>query len=118
MKDKYLRMFIKNSNYRGLNMEGLSNVFNMLLPFILMFGVLYLLIIRPQQTQKREHQKMLDGLKENDKVVMNSGIIGKIASLKSDKNTIILRVDDSNNTKIEFQKANVMSLLEKEDTNA
>ena len=96
-------------------MEGSSNAFSMFLPFIMMFVVLYLLIIRPQQKQKKEHQKMLDNLKENDKVVMNCGIIGKIVSIKSDKNTIVLRVDDSNNTKIEFQKGNVMALLEKED---
>ena len=95
-------------------MEGGTNVFSFL-PFILMFGVLYLLIIRPQQRQKKDHQKMLEGLKENDKVVMNSGIIGKIVTIKSDKDTIILRVDEANNTKVEFQKGNVMALLAKEE---
>ena len=96
-------------------MEEIANVLRSFMPFILMFGVLYLLIIRPQQKQKREHQRMLDNLKENDKVVMNCGIIGKIVTIKSDKNTIVLRVDEANNTKVEFQKGNVMVLLEKED---
>ena len=48
-----------------------------LMPFLLMFGVLYLLIIRPQQKQKKTHQQMLSALKVNDKVVMNSGIIDR-----------------------------------------
>ena len=96
-------------------MGGNPNMISSFLPFILMFAVIYLLIIRPQQRQRKEHQKMLDNLKDNDKVVMNCGIIGKIVSIKSDKNTIVLRVDDANNTKIEFQKGNVMALLEKEE---
>ena len=99
-------------------MEGNPSVFNMLLPFIMMFGVLYLLIIRPQQKQKKEHQRMLESLKVNDKVIMNSGIIGKIVTIKDDKNIIVLRVDETNNTKIEFQKGNVAALLEKEEGNA
>ena len=90
----------------------------MLLPFIMMIGVVYLLIIRPQQKQKKEHQKMLDALKIGDKVVTSSGMIGKISKIKNDKNIIVLKVDDNTNTKIEFQKSSVIAILDsKEEEN-
>jgi len=90
----------------------------MLLPFVMMFGVVYLLLIRPQQKQKKEHQNMLSNLKVNDRVVTSSGIIGKIMTIKDDKGIIVLRVDEATNTKIEIQKHVVMSVLEKEENNA
>ncbi|MCL2064317.1 MAG: preprotein translocase subunit YajC [Candidatus Cloacimonetes bacterium] len=92
-----------------------QNPMGMLLPFIMMIGVVYLLIIRPQQKQRKEHQKMLDSLKINDKVVTSSGMIGKITNIKNEKNTIILRVDDNTNTKIEFQKSSVVSILDSKE---
>ncbi len=95
-----------------------SGIFGMLIPFILMFGVLYLLIIKPQQKQKKEHQSMLDNLKINDKVITSSGIIGKITAIKEDKNIIVIRVDETTNTKIEFQKSSVVGIIEKEEKNA
>ena len=97
---------------------GQAGLLSSLFPFIMIFGVLYLLIIRPQQKQKKLHQKMIENLKVNDRVLMNSGMIGKIVSMKEDKNTILLRVDEATNTKIEFQKMNVAALLEKEEGNA
>ena len=88
----------------------------MLLPFIMMIGVVYLLIIRPQQKQKKEHQNMLSNLKIGDKVVTSSGMIGKISNIKNEKNIVVLKVDD--NTKIEFQKTSIIAILDsKEDDN-
>ena len=101
-----------------LNAAQGGNALGMFLPFIMMIGVVYLMIIRPQQKQKKEHQNMLENLKVNDKVVTSSGIIGKITAIKADKNIIVLRVDETTNAKIEFQKSSVVGVLEKEETNA
>jgi preprotein translocase subunit YajC len=91
-----------------------GSMFGMLLPFIMMFAVIWLLIIRPQQKQKKEHQKMLENLKVGDKVVTGSGIIGKIVNIKDDKSIVVLKVDDTTNTKIEFQKHTIVGVLEKD----
>jgi preprotein translocase subunit YajC len=93
---------------------GGGSMLGMLLPFIMMFAVIWLLIIRPQQKQKKEHQKMLENLKVNDKVVTSAGIIGTIVSIKDDKNLVVLRVDEANNTKMEFQKNTIIGVVEKE----
>ena len=49
---------------------------NMLIPLVLMGAVFYFLLIRPQQKQAKEHQKLLTGLKRGDEVVTQGGLIG------------------------------------------
>ena len=71
-----------------------------LFPLILIFVVFYFLLIRPQKTKEKEHQKMLGNLAKNDEVVTTGGIHGTIINVK-DK-TITLRIDD--NVKIELKK--------------
>jgi preprotein translocase subunit YajC len=70
-------------------------------PLILIFIIFYFLLIRPQKTKEKEHQKMLSSLTKNDDVVTASGIHGTIINVK-DK-TVILRIDD--NVKIEIEKS-------------
>jgi preprotein translocase subunit YajC len=95
-----------------------SNVFAQLFPFILMFGILYLLIIRPQRKRQRETQKMLTNLKVSDVVVTNGGIIGKITNIKKEKNIVVLRVDEASKTKIEFQKTAIVGIIKNEEKKA
>lgn len=52
------------------------------LPLILIFGVFWLLVIRPQQKKAKLHQQMLSELKPGDVVVTQGGIIGKITGIK------------------------------------
>lgn len=71
-----------------------------LFPLILIFVIFYFLLIRPQKTKEKEHQKMITNLNKNDEVVTSSGIHGTIVNVK-DK-TVILRIDE--NVKIEIEK--------------
>lgn len=91
------------------------SAFASFLPFILMFVILYFLIIRPQKKKQKEHQNMLDNIQINDKVITNGGIIGKVVNIKNDKNTYIIRIDDTTNTKIELQKSAVAGILKNEE---
>jgi len=52
------------------------------LPIVLIFGVFFLLVIRPQQKKAKQHQAMLNELKPGDVVVTQGGIIGKITGIK------------------------------------
>jgi len=98
-----------------------GSLLSMAFPFILMIGVFYLLIIRPQQKQKKMMQQMLDALKVNDKVLTSSGIYGKVTSINDDKGFVIIRVDEATNTKMTFQKSAIVNVLTpdtNEDDNA
>lgn len=61
-------------------------------PFILMFVILYLLIIRPQQKKQREHQRMVDELKKGDRVVTSGGMHGTITGIKEQEGILIVQV--------------------------
>jgi len=65
---------------------------------IIIFAIMYLLIMRPQQKQKKLHQEMLRGLQRGDKIVTQAGIYGTIAAL--DEKIITLQVDDKTRLKI------------------
>lgn len=81
------------------------------LPFIIMIGIIYFLLIRPQQKKQKDHARMVESVKVHDNVIMSCGIIGKVVNIKTDKNIVVVRVDEANNTKIEFQKNHVSGVL-------
>ncbi len=62
-----------------------------MLPFILIFAVIYFLMIRPQKKQEKVRKAMLSEIRKGDKVVTNGGIHGTVSTISED--TITLRVD-------------------------
>lgn len=64
------------------------------LPFILIFGIFYFLVIMPQRKQQQQLKDMIVELKSGDEVVTNGGIIGKIIEVK-DSSFLIRSADKS-----------------------
>ena len=62
--------------------QGGAGGFGFLLPMILIFGVFYLLLIRPQQKKQRQLQETISQLKAGDKVVTTGGIVGVITAVR------------------------------------
>ncbi len=62
-------------------MEGIGAF----LPLILIFGVFYILLIRPQQKKVKLHREMLNNLKRGDKIITTGGIIAKINKVNENK---------------------------------
>jgi preprotein translocase subunit YajC len=52
-----------------------------LVPFIVMLGIMYMLMIRPQMKKQKQHQTFLGGLKRGDEVLTSGGILGRIEGL-------------------------------------
>ena len=65
-----------------------------LLPMLLIIGVFYMLLIRPQQKRQRELQQTIAELKTGDRVVTTGGVIGTITSVK-DTSFLIRSADKS-----------------------
>lgn len=57
-----------------------------------MFGILYFLLIRPQQKRQREHKQMMEALKKDDQVVTSGGIHGIIASVNDKDDTLTIKI--------------------------
>jgi len=65
-----------------LLLQGGAGGFTFLIPMILVFGVFYLLLIRPQQKKQRELQSTIAQLKAGDRVITTGGIVGKITEVR------------------------------------
>ena len=78
-----------------------------MIPILLMFAIIYLLLIRPQQKKQREHQAMLDALQNGDKVVTQGGIIGVVTGLKAD--VVTVRIADD--VRIDLQRSAISRLI-------
>jgi preprotein translocase subunit YajC len=55
-----------------------------LLPFALIFVIMYFLILRPQQKRVKQHQEMVTSLRRGDTVVTSGGLVGKITKVVDD----------------------------------
>jgi preprotein translocase subunit YajC len=80
-----------------------ANPIAQLLPFVLMFVVLYFLILRPQIKKQKTQQKMIDDLAKGDKIVTSGGLHGVITNLKDD----IILVKIADNVRVEMSRAAV-----------
>ncbi|MBE7445468.1 MAG: preprotein translocase subunit YajC [Planctomycetia bacterium] len=87
-----------------------SGMLSMLLPFILMFVVMYFLILRPQKRKERERKALLSRVKKNDRVVTGGGIHGLVTSVR--ENEVILRVDDAKDVKLKVDRSAIVAVSE------
>lgn len=76
------------------------------LPLILIFGVFYFLLIRPQRKQVKKQQQMINSLKKGDTIVSSGGIHGKISALKGKQ----IEVEIASNVKVIMNRQAVTQL--------
>jgi preprotein translocase subunit YajC len=88
--------------------NGGGGIMSILPLMVGMFAIMYFIVIRPQQKQKRERDAMLSAIKKGDRVVTTSGIHGTVAGL--DEHTVVLRVGDQ--VKLTFDRAAVGRIVQ------
>jgi preprotein translocase subunit YajC len=64
--------------------SGSDMLTSLLLPFILIFVIMYFLILRPQQRRVKQHQEMVKNLRRGDTVITSGGLIGKVTKVVDD----------------------------------
>jgi len=84
-----------------------SSPLQMALPFVVMLGVMYFLMIRPQQKRMKEHKTLMSELKNGDEVVTSSGIIGTIAGM-SEK---VVTLEVSKNVQLKILRSQVNQVV-------
>ena len=83
-----------------------------IIPFILMFLIMYFLIIRPQRKQQKDFDLMIENLKKDDRILTRGGIYCVVLDfLGEDKEKIL--VDLGSNVKIQISKNYVAALIKK-----
>jgi len=78
--------------------QGGSSIFGILLPFALIAGIFYFLVIMPQRRQQKELQELIASLKSGDEVVTNGGIIGKVLEVR--ESSFVIRSADKSNMEV------------------
>ena len=83
-----------------------QSTMSMVLYFGVFFGIMYFLMIRPQQKQAKQRQALLSSIRVKDRVTTAGGIYGKITKVKD--NTVILLIADK--VEVELAKSGIMSV--------
>ena len=84
--------------------------FTMAVPMVLIVVIMYFMLIRPQQQTAKRQAKLLEGLKNGDRVVTSSGIVGIVITIKEKAvpPSVSLRTADS---KLEVTKSSIAEIL-------
>ena len=82
-----------------------------LMPLVLILGVFYFLLIRPQQQKAKEHREVLANLKRNDEVITNGGLYGRVIQL-SDR---IVTLEIAPNVRVRVDRPQIAGLATRED---
>jgi len=77
-------MFITPAFAQAAAPTGGGGLLIQLLPFILIFAIIYFLILRPQQKRAKAHRELVSALRRGDAIVTSGGIIGKVAKVIDD----------------------------------
>ncbi len=77
-------------------MEGIQS----LVPLLLIFGIMYFLLIRPQQKKLKEHQAMVSALRRGDQVITQGGVMGKVTKVKDDSNEVEVEIAQGVNVRV------------------
>lgn len=98
--DSFSSLFISKAWAQTQEAAPAAPSFNFLFPLLLVFLIFYFLLIRPQQKQQKERQKLISEIKKGDAIVTSSGIYGRVTGV-ADK---ILTVEIADNVKIKLDR--------------
>ena len=102
-------MFISPAYAQTAGADGPSLIAT-LIPFLLIFLIMWLLIIRPQQKKLKEHRAMVEALRRGDQVVTAGGIVGRVSKVRDDGE---VEVEIAPNTTVRVLKHTISNVLSK-----
>ena len=80
-------------------------------PFIPVLLLFYLMILRPGQQQERKKRDMINQLKKGDKVLTLAGIYGKVVSVDTEADRVVLRIDEDGKVRVVFTRAGIARVV-------
>lgn len=95
-------MFVTPAYAQGLGAS--PDMFISILPFVLIFVIMYFLIIRPQRQQLKKRGEMLSAIRRGDTVVTGGGLVGKVTKVIDDNE---LEVDLGSGLKVTAMRATI-----------
>lgn len=84
-----------------------------LLPMVLIFGVMYFLLIRPQQKKAKQHQQTIASIRKGDRVVTSGGILGVVYKVDNDAE---VTVEIAENVRVKIVRATIANIITKTES--
>ena len=84
--------------------------FGQFIPLLLIFGIMYFLLIRPQQKKMKEHQAMVNGMRRGDKVVTAGGMFGKVVKVHEEGE---IEVEIADGVKVRMVQSTIAQVVSK-----
>src|SRR5450631_4101740 len=98
------------SLFGGGGASGDGGMLMSLLPFVLIFVIMYFLILRPQQKRVKTHAEMVKNVRRGDTVVTNGGLVGKVAKVIDDDH---IEIDIADGVRIRHVRAMISDVRAK-----
>ena len=92
-----------------------SAFMRMILPLVIIFGLFYFIMLRPQKKKEDEFRQLVANLKETDHVVTIGGIHGVVTNVQRDADRVTIRVDDSTGTKLRINTSAIARVITDDD---
>ena len=89
---------------------GQGGGFGAFIPLILMFGIFYFLLIRPQQKKAKDHREMISTLKKGDRVVSSGGLHGTVTGLTDE----IVTMEIAPKIRVKVSRSSVAGAVKKD----
>jgi len=103
-----MSFFINDAIAQGAGGQS-GGTLELILPLLLMFGIFYFLLIRPQQKKAKEHKNMVTALKKGDEIITTGGILAKV----TDVDEAFMTCKIAENVEIKVQSHAVSTVLPK-----
>lgn len=103
-------MFFVTPAFAQATGAGPASAITSFVPLILIFGIMYFLLIRPQQKKLKEQKAMVEALRRGDQVLTQGGILGKVVKVGDDGN---LEVEIAEGVKVKMPRAAVVQVISK-----
>jgi len=108
--DRLLDLFVTPAYAQAAGSAGAGSAIASFLPLILIFGIMYFLMIRPQQKKMRDLRAMVDGIRRGDQVLTGGGIVGKVTKVGEDG---FVEVEIADGVKVKVAKQTISQVMSK-----
>jgi preprotein translocase subunit YajC len=89
-----------------------GDLFIQIVPFVLIFVIMWFLIIRPQQKRVKSHQEMIKNVRRGDMVVTSGGIVGKVTKVVDDAE---VEVEIADNVRVRIVRSMISEVRTKSE---
>lgn len=108
-------LFVNQNMYADGTVAGAGqqpSAFGGLVPLLIIFALFYLLLVRPQQKQRKELERQINAIKRDDMVLTSGGIYAKVVSVKGND----IEAEISHNVRVKISKTAIVSVLNDDKT--